>query len=96
MFQSSGEKETGKAGAEFPPDPLSTPASFRSRSLEENRRDDLPISLGRHRGWMESLWQIFFKKSSNFVQKAQPPCALSKVTNFPIFNESLNTYINNE
>ena len=80
------KKEAGKGGAEFPPDPLSAPFAFRSRSLEKNRRDDLSILLSRHRGWMESMWQylkiylqIFFKKSSNFDQKTQPSFTFCKI-----------------
>jgi len=34
MLKNGGEKETGKAGAEFPPDLLSAPFAFRSRSLD--------------------------------------------------------------
>ena len=74
--ESIGEKEAGKGGAEFPPDPPSAPAAFRSRSLGKNRKDDLS---SHHGCCTESLWQvlkiwlqIFLKKSSNFVQKAQP------------------------
>jgi|GEM_PF-3545496 len=33
--ESIGEKEAGKIGAEFPPDPHSAPIAFRSRSLEK-------------------------------------------------------------
>jgi hypothetical protein len=33
--KSIGEEEAGKIGAEFPPDSLSAPASFRSRPLYE-------------------------------------------------------------
>ena len=45
ISESINEKEAGKGGAEFPPDPPSAPAVFRSRSLEENRRDDLFVLL---------------------------------------------------
>jgi hypothetical protein len=79
ISESIGEKETGKIGAEFPPDPLSAPAVFWIRSLEENRRDDLSVLINNYGGWTQSLGkvlkiylQIFFKKSSNFVQKTQP------------------------
>jgi len=72
MVPISDKKEAGKGGAEFPPDPLSAPAAFRSRSLEKNRRDDLFVLLSHYESWVESLWQvlkiwlwIFFKKSSN-------------------------------
>jgi hypothetical protein len=78
-FENIGEKEAGKAGAEFPPDPLSAPAVFKSRSLGKNRRDDLSVLVSHHRCWVQSLGQvlkiwlwIFLKKSSNFVQKTQP------------------------
>ena len=78
--ESIGEKEAEKSGAEFPPDPLSAPIAFRSRSLEVNWRDDPSVLGSLHSGWTESLEQvlkiwlrIFLKKSSNFVQKAQPP-----------------------
>ena len=43
--QNGGEKEAAKIGAEFPPDPLSAPIAFRSRSLEVNRRDDPSVLL---------------------------------------------------
>lgn len=43
ISESIGEKGVGKAGADFPPDPLSAPIAFRSRSLEKNRRDDLSV-----------------------------------------------------
>ena len=33
--ESIGEEEAGKIGAESPPDPLSAPIAFRSRSLEK-------------------------------------------------------------
>jgi len=81
--QNNGEKEAGKVGAEFPPDPLSAPAAFRSRSLEKNWRDDLSSHYG---GWMEPLEQvlkiwlrIFLKKSSNFGQKTQPNFTFCKI-----------------
>jgi hypothetical protein len=77
--ESIDEKEVGKDGAEFPPDPLSAPAAFWIRSLEENRRDDLSVLINNYGGWTQSLGKvlkiylrIFFKKSSNFVQKTQP------------------------
>lgn len=73
------EKETGKGGAEFPPDPPSAPAAFWSWSFEKNWRGDLSVLVNHYSGWPESLGQvlkiwlrIFLKKSSNFVQKAQP------------------------
>lgn len=71
------EKEAGKGGAEFPPDPPSAPAVFWSRPLEINQKDDLFVLLNHHGCWMELLGQvlkiwlwIFLKESSNFVQKA--------------------------
>jgi len=42
------EKEAGKVGAEFPPDPLSAPIVFRSSSLEKNQRDDLSVLLSHY------------------------------------------------
>jgi hypothetical protein len=73
--ESIGEKEAEKSGAEFPPDPLSAPIAFRSRSLEENWRDDLSNHHGCCReslGQVLKIWLwIFLKKSSNFGQKAQ-------------------------
>ena len=33
ISENIGEKEAGKAGAEFPPDPPSAPAAFRIRSF---------------------------------------------------------------
>ena len=84
--ESIGEKEAGKVGAEFPPDPLSAPAAFWGRFLEENRRNDLSVLLSHYSGCMELLEQvlriwlrIFFKKSSNFVQKAQPTITFYKI-----------------
>ena len=78
MPPDSGEKELGKGGAEFPPDPLSAPAAFWIRSLEENRRDDLSVLLSHYEDLIELLEQvlkvwlwIFLKKSSNFGQKTQ-------------------------
>ena len=50
-----GEKEAGKAGAEFPPDPLSAPAAFRSRFLGKNRRDDPSVLLSRHESWLPQV-----------------------------------------
>ena len=80
------EKEAGKAGAEFPPDPPSVPAVFWSWSFEKNRRGDPSILLNHHSGWTESLGQdlkiwlrIFLKESSNFVQKAQPTFTFCKI-----------------
>jgi len=56
-------------------------AAFWGRFLEENRRNDLSVLLSHYSGCMELLEQvlkiwlrIFLKKSSNFVQKAQPIC----------------------
>ena len=80
------EKEAGKVGAEFPPDPLSAPIAFRSSSLKKNWRDDLSVLLSHHGSWVESLWKvlkiwlrIFFKESSNFVQKTQPTFTFYKI-----------------
>ena len=68
--ESIGEKEARKVGAEFPPDTLSAPIAFRSRSLEENWRDDLSNHHGCCReslGQVLKIWLwIFLKKSSNF------------------------------
>jgi len=79
ISESINEKEVGKDGAEFPPGPHSTPIAFRSRPLEENRRDDLSVLLSHCECWTELLGKvlkiylrIFLKKSSNFVQKTQP------------------------
>jgi hypothetical protein len=79
ISENIGEKEVGKIGAEFPPDPPSTPAVFRSRSLEKNWREDLSVLLSHYGSWVKLLGQvlkiwlrIFLKKSSNFVQKTQP------------------------
>jgi len=84
--QNNDEKEAGKVGAEFPPDPLSAPAVFKSRSLGKNRRDDLFVLVSHHEGWTESprqnlkIWlRIFLKKSSNFVQKTQPSFTFCKI-----------------
>ncbi len=73
ISESIDEKEAGKDGAEFPPDPLSAPIVFWSSSLEENRRDDLSVLLSHYEDWIElpnkdlRIWlRIFFKKSSNF------------------------------
>ena len=78
-FENIGEKDAGKSGAEFPPDPLSAPSVFRSWSFEKNWRGDLSVLLSHYSGCMELLGQdlkiwlrIFFKKSSNFAQKTQP------------------------
>ena len=72
--ESIGEKEAGKIGAEFPPDPLSAPAVFWSWSFEKNWRSDLSVLVNHYSGWTESLGQvlkiwlrIFLKESSNFV-----------------------------
>jgi len=87
--ESINVKEAEKGGAEFPPDPPSAPIVFRSSSLEKNRRDDLSVMLNPYSGWSESLGQdlkfwlwIFLKKSSNFVQKAQPTFTFSKIIFF--------------
>ena len=53
--ESINEKEAGKAGAEFPPDPLSAPAAFRNRPLGENRRNDLSVLLSHLGGWGERI-----------------------------------------
>jgi len=81
-----GEKEAGKIGAEFPPDPLSAPPSFRSRSLGKSWRDDLSVLLSHYGSWVKLLgkvlkiWlRIFFKKNSNFIQKAQPSFIFYKI-----------------
>ncbi len=88
--QNNGEKEAGKAGVEFPPDPFSAPAAFRSRPLEKNWRDDLSVLLSHHGGLTESLGQvlkirlrIFLKESSNFVQKTQPANFIRNQNHFP-------------
>jgi len=52
------EKETGKVGAEFHPDPLSAPAAFWSRSLEKNWREDLPVLVSHHRGGKKLLGKV--------------------------------------
>ena len=87
--ESINEKDAGKAGAEFPPDPLSAPAAFWIRSLEENRRDNLSGFLSYYGCWTESLGQdlkiwlrIFLKESSNFVQKTQPTFTFCKIISF--------------
>ena len=77
--ESINEKEAGKAGAEFPPNPLSAPAAILNRPLGEKRRNDLYVLLSHLGCWVESLQHIlvlylrnFLKESSNFGQKAQP------------------------
>ncbi|MBU4483294.1 MAG: hypothetical protein KKG62_04245, partial [Actinobacteria bacterium] len=84
ISENIGEKETGKGGAEFPPDPLSAPASFRSRPLEKNRRNDLFVLLSHYEYWTESLeqvlkfWlQIFLKR---LVRTSALPTACWRVT----------------
>ncbi len=85
-FENIDGKEAGKDGAEFPPDPLSAPIAFWSWSLEKNWRDDLSVLLSHYGCWAESpgqvlkIWlRIFFKESSNFVQKTQPSFTSCKI-----------------
>jgi len=56
--ESINEKEAGKAGAEFPPDPLSAPAVFWVRSLGKYRRGDLSVLFNYHGHLVELLEQV--------------------------------------
>jgi len=56
MSQNGGKKETGKAGAEFPPDLLSAPTSFRSRSFDGKfLRDSTDSRLSKQKNYLFPL-----------------------------------------
>ena len=65
-LQNGGEKEAGKVGAEFPPDPLSAPTAFWSRSLDEKcLNDSANIGPLKQKNFLFSLKDRCAKKLKN-------------------------------
>ena len=63
--QNGGEKEAGKGGAEFPPDPPSAPPALRSRAWGGKRLRSLGIKTSKQNNFqflLRKIWRAGVKK----------------------------------